>query len=72
MICRHCSKFKANRPRGLCWKCYYTPGVRDLFPSTSKFVGKKEPTQAELDATIAEQMKCLPEWWDKESDTNKE
>jgi hypothetical protein len=28
---------KANRPRGLCWSCYYTPGLRDLFPSTSKF-----------------------------------
>jgi hypothetical protein len=27
----------SNRPRGLCWSCYYTPGVRDLYPSTSKF-----------------------------------
>src|SRR5208282_1271503 len=25
------------RPRGLCWSCYYRPGVRDRFPSTSKF-----------------------------------
>src|SRR5215218_10228101 len=37
MICRHCQKTKSNRPRGLCWSCYYTPGVRDLYPSTSKF-----------------------------------
>jgi len=37
MICRHCQKVKANRPRGLCWSCYYTPGVREKFPSTSKF-----------------------------------
>ena len=37
MICRHCRKTKSNRPRGLCWSCYYTPGVRDLYPSTSKF-----------------------------------
>jgi hypothetical protein len=37
MLCRHCQKVKSNRPRGLCWCCYYTPGVRDLFPSTSKF-----------------------------------
>ena len=22
-----------------------------------------EPTEAELDAMIAEQMKCLPSWW---------
>jgi hypothetical protein len=36
-ICRHCQKSKVNRPRGLCWSCYYQPGVRDLYPSTSKF-----------------------------------
>jgi hypothetical protein len=37
MICRHCGRVPSSRPRGLCWKCYYTPGVRDLYPSTSKF-----------------------------------
>jgi len=37
MLCRHCNRIKANRPRGLCWSCYYTPGVRERFPSTSKF-----------------------------------
>lgn len=36
-ICKHCQKKKANRPRGLCWTCYYTPGVREMHPSTSKF-----------------------------------
>jgi hypothetical protein len=36
-ICRHCRKSAVNRPRGLCWSCYYTPGVRDLYPSTSKY-----------------------------------
>ena len=36
-ICRHCSKSKVNRPRGLCWSCYYTPGVKELYPSTSKY-----------------------------------
>lgn len=35
--CRRCSKPNVNRPRGLCWNCYYTPGVRDFYPSTSKF-----------------------------------
>jgi hypothetical protein len=35
--CRHCSKSRVNRPRGLCWTCYYTPGVKELYPSTSKF-----------------------------------
>ena len=37
MLCRHCHVVNSNRPRGLCWSCYYRPGVRDLFPSTSKF-----------------------------------
>ncbi|HXG12949.1 MAG TPA: hypothetical protein VNK04_24540 [Gemmataceae bacterium] len=37
MLCRHCKRTRSNRPRGLCWACYYTPGVRELYPSTSKF-----------------------------------
>ena len=37
MLCRHCQKAKANRPRGLCWSCYYAPGVRAKYPSTSKY-----------------------------------
>jgi hypothetical protein len=36
-ICRNCAKCKVNRPRGLCWSCYYSPGIKDLYPSTSKF-----------------------------------
>ncbi len=37
MLCRSCNRNNANRPRGLCWSCYYRPGVRERFPSTSKF-----------------------------------
>lgn len=37
MMCRHCQKVRSNRPRGLCWSCYYKPGVRDQYPSTSKY-----------------------------------
>ena len=37
MLCRNCGKVRSNRPRGLCWSCYYTPGMRDRYPSTSKF-----------------------------------
>jgi hypothetical protein len=37
MICRHCQRSRVNRPRGLCWSCYYRPGVREQYPSTSKF-----------------------------------
>ncbi len=36
--CRHCRRVRTgNRPRGLCWICYYAPGVRDRYPSESKF-----------------------------------
>jgi hypothetical protein len=36
-ICCHCGKNPVNRPRGLCWTCYYAPGVREQHPSTSKY-----------------------------------
>ena len=41
-ICKHCRKSKVNRPRGLCWGCYYTPGVKDQHPSTSKYARRGE------------------------------
>ena len=28
LMCKHCRTHKANRPRGLCWTCYYTPVIR--------------------------------------------
>ena len=37
MMCRHCGRVPPSRPRGLCWSCYYSPGVREKYPSTSKF-----------------------------------
>ncbi len=37
MLCRHCGSCPVSRPRGLCWKCYYTPSIRERYPSTSKF-----------------------------------
>jgi hypothetical protein len=36
-LCRHCKRVRPNRPRGLCWSCYYRPGVREQYPSTSKY-----------------------------------
>lgn len=39
-ICKHCGEGKVNRPRGLCWNCFYRPGVRDMYPSTSKYARK--------------------------------
>ena len=37
MMCRNCQRVQSNRPRGLCWSCYYKPGVREKYPSTSKY-----------------------------------
>jgi hypothetical protein len=42
MLCRHCQNAPVSRPRKLCWNCYYTPAVRALYPSTSKF-GRRGP-----------------------------
>lgn len=33
--CKHCKEKKVSRPRGLCWTCYYTPGVRENYLSAS-------------------------------------
>lgn len=36
--CRHCHRNPIGRPRGLCWSCYYAPGVRERYPiSQSKY-----------------------------------
>jgi hypothetical protein len=37
MSCRHCGRPRAGRPRGLCWSCYHTPGIRERYPSESKY-----------------------------------
>jgi len=37
MMCRHCGRQPTSRPRGLCWTCYYKPGLRQLYPCTSKY-----------------------------------
>jgi hypothetical protein len=37
LLCRHCQRVQVTRPRGMCWTCYYTPGLRERYPSTSKF-----------------------------------
>lgn len=45
-MCRHCTKRIAGRPLGLCWGCYYVPGVRALYPSTSKYARRGTPNFA--------------------------
>jgi hypothetical protein len=43
MRCRHCGHGVVCRPRGLCWSCYYAPGVRDIYPITHKFAQRGQP-----------------------------
>lgn len=45
-LCRHCNRVPCNRPRGLCWSCYYRPGVRERYPSTSKYARRGVPGHA--------------------------
>src|SRR5947209_2207253 len=67
MLCRHCDSAVVSRPRGLCWSCYYTPGVREQFPSTSKygrrglgnFNGKGAPPSQPTDALPGSEEKVL-------------
>jgi hypothetical protein len=35
-VCVRCKVNKPNRPRGLCWHCYYTPGVRERYGPTDE------------------------------------
>ena len=46
MTCRHCKARNVNRPRMLCWACFYTPGVRDLYPITSKYGRRGTPNRS--------------------------
>lgn len=57
-VCRNCGHNWANRPRQLCWTCYYTPGVRDRFPplaipSNNRGVPDQPGDQGEPEPTAA-------------------
>lgn len=68
MLCRHCQIRKSSRPRGLCRSCYENPAIRGQYSSLSKCAPRGEPTEAELEQMIAEQRRCLPEWWGEEAE----
>lgn len=58
-ICKHCQKSKVNRPRGLCWSCYYTDGVKDQYPSTSKYARRGEGNFSGM-GTLPEPTEAAP------------
>ncbi len=60
MICRHCQKVRSNRPRGLCWSCYYRPGVREMYPSTSKYARRGVSDFNGQSAVAAKPTQALP------------
>lgn len=60
LICLHCGREPANRPRGLGYRCFYTPGVRAQYPPTDlKFayrgygVGNSDPPAPACPTTAA-------------------
>ncbi len=61
-ICRNCCNPErpVNRPRGLCWCCYYAPGVRDLFPITSKYASRGFAVTIESDPKQASEPTDAP------------
>jgi len=59
-ICRHCHCKPVARPRGLCWPCYYRPGVRECYPSVSKFARHGLGTGNRRPAPPAQPTTALP------------
>lgn len=67
--CPGCKRVRPIKSKGHCSACYQAKFYR-----TAKQAVQYEPTEEELEAMIAEQMKCLPSWWPKngERDTDDE
>lgn len=68
--CRHCGRTRTgNRPRGLCWTCYYTPTVRSQYPVDPKRVpsndgysnSEQPPEPSKLRPRSAEKIAYLRE-----------
>ncbi len=79
--CYHCQSDSGCRPpRGLCWRCYRNPEIKNRFglrkpgPKTGEIEDEAElvddgldPTEEELEAMIAEQLQSLPDWYDEDT-----
>lgn len=70
--CRHCGNVRSLRPRGLCVRCYFNPAVREKHQKRLAMNGPEPQTVEEVEQMIAEQMKCLPSWWDKSGQQDRE
>ena len=62
-VCVHCGVKKTIQARGLCRFCWNRPRIREMYPVIMDTAPRREPTEEELDAIIAEQRKCLPADW---------
>jgi hypothetical protein len=78
MPCLHCQRDRQIQCRGLCAACYKVPAIKAQYPpkkpggNVRSGAWAKEPTEAELEALIAEQRGRLPEWWRDESTETRE
>ncbi|OWK37554.1 hypothetical protein [Fimbriiglobus ruber] len=41
-LCRHCGVKPVNRPRRLCWGCYYTPEIKALYKPLGTHAGRRD------------------------------
>lgn len=64
MKCVYCGRAKVSRPRGLCWTCYYTPGVLAIVPVSSHPTARRGVGSA-LPHSMPEPTTALPGTPDK-------
>ena len=75
--CRHCGVECCLRARRLCHRCYGDAAVRLSYPAdprgcTAAVLAAADPTEAELDALIADRFAEMerdgyPAWWDDDT-----
>ncbi len=66
LTCKHCGLYR-DYAWGVCFRCHKLPEVQAAYAPKST-----EPTEEELEAIIAEQMRCLPDWWPREGELDVE
>jgi len=59
-ICRHCEEYPVSRPKGLCYRCSKTPGVRGMYPTTSKYARRGVGRNDDAGVTLPLPTDALP------------